>query len=83
MVKTFTRGLLASKQAEIFVHIFGVGKHVGRAGDVSQHFGGRGNGFRGGKVVHQWRDERRIGGVFVNLVGVLLIDGLAGIAGEG
>ena len=70
------------QHAEVLVHIFGVGKHVGRAGDIAQHLGRRGDGFRGGKVIHQRRDEGRVGGVFANLVGVLLIDGLAGIAGE-
>ncbi len=71
------------QQTKIFVHIFSIGKHVGRAGDVAQHLGWRGDSFRGRKVVHQRRDERRIRSVFANLVRVLLIDGLAGIAGEG
>ena len=70
------------EEAEVFVDIFGVGKHVRRAGYVAEDFGGRGDGFGGGQVVHQRRGEGRIGGVLVDLIGVLLIDGLGGVAGE-
>ena len=70
------------QQAKILVDIFGVGQHVGRARNVAENLGRSRHGFRGGKIVHQRREEGGIGGVFVNLIGVLLVDGLAGVAGE-
>ena len=70
------------KQPEVFVDVFGVGQHIGRAGDIAQGLCGRGNGLRSGQVVHQRRQERRVGCVLVDVVGVFLIDGLLRVTGE-
>ena len=81
-VNTFTRGLRGGEQTEVFVDVLGVRQYVGRAGDVPENLGRRGHGLRGGKIVDQRRDERGIGRVFVDVVGVFLIDWLLRITGE-
>ena len=68
------------QHAHIAIDLGGIRQDAGRAGDVAEHGFGSGHGLRGGQVIGKRRVEKGLGGVFADLPGVLLVDGLAGIA---
>src|ERR1019366_9882427 len=57
----------------VAVDVFCVSELVGRADGVPQHLLRRGHAIGSGQVVHQLRQEERLGGVLADLGGVPLV----------
>jgi hypothetical protein len=73
MLKTF-------QHAHVAVDLGGIRQDAGRAGDVAEDGLGGGHGFGGGQVVGERRIKEGLGSVLADFAGVLLVDGLAGVA---
>ena len=70
------------QHAHVLIDLFGVRKPAGRTGDVAEHRLRRRNRLRRRQIVDERRREERLGGVLLDLRGVLLIDRNLRIADE-
>ncbi len=74
ILNTFTRWRSFFKLAHVAVNILGVSELLRRADGIAEHLFRRGNGIGRRQMIHQFRDEERLGSVLPDLGRVAFVE---------